>query len=445
MFVSSRLNMKRAVRLFALVTIVALGVLSLEAQEMTPTLSPDDIPEPMPLLDEGGYDIVNFLLLGADTTNPDNSGRTDVLTVISVNRTAGTVSMLSLPRDLYVYIPGYRVQRINTAFGWGETNLGEGTGAQLLIDTIQYNLGLQIDHYARVDFDGFRQIIDDLGGVEISVDCAIQDWRLREPDLDPTVEDNWEIFTLSVGVQTMDGDLALWYARSRRTSSDFDRGRRHQALLRALWHRIRGLNLIDQLSDVWPQVLETVQTDITLDDMLSLAPLALSLDTSHIASYLFRPNIEVTFWTSPEGASVLAPNRPAIAELEHQMIQPPTEHQLVREGARVEVVNASGVPELDQVAADRLAWEGFVPVVGDPASSYRDYTVIYDFTGQTKGSSLGTLQAALRVSNEGVIIEPDANRTVDFRVVIGGSYSSCTYGVLPPVTPTPEPEATAQP
>jgi LCP family protein required for cell wall assembly len=399
----------------------------------------------MPLVDEGDYDIVNFLLLGADTTNSDNSGRTDVLTIVSVNRTASTVSMLSLPRDLYVYIPGNRVARINTAFGWGETNLGEGQGAQLLIDTIRYNLGLEIDYYARVDFNGFHQIIDDLGGVEVSVDCAIQDWRLREPGLDQTVEDNWEIFTLPVGVHLMDGDLALWYARSRRTSSDFDRGRRHQALLRALWRRIRGLNLIDQISDVWPQVLETVETDIALEDMIGYAPLALSLDTSHIASYLFRPNIEVSFWTSPDGGSVLAPNRDAIAELERQMFEPPTEHQLVQEGARIEVINASGVRDLDDVAADRLAWEGFVPVIGEPTPNFRQYTVIYDFTGQTKGSSLGTLQRVLRVGDEGVIIEPDPNRTVDFRVVIGGSYYSCTHAVQPPVTPTPEPEATEQP
>jgi LCP family protein required for cell wall assembly len=353
--------------------------------------------------------------------------------------------MLSLPRDLYVYIPGYRVHRINTAFGWGETNLGEGEGPQLLIDTIRYNLGLEIDYYARVDFDGFRQIIDDLGGVELSVDCSIQDWRLREPELDPAVEENWEMYTLPVGVHTLDGDLALWYARSRRTSSDFDRGRRHQALLRALWQRVRGLNLVEQLADVWPQVLETVQTNLTLEDMLGFAPLALALDSSRIASYVFEPNVEVRFWRSPEGSSVLAPNREAIAALERLMFQPPTEHQLVREGARVEVVNASGMRGLDRVAADRLAWEGFVPTIGDPAPAYRDFTVIYDYTGQTKGSSLGTLQSVLRVGNEGLVIEPDPNRAVDFRVVIGGSYYACTHAVAPPSTPTPETEAITQP
>ncbi len=400
------------------------------AAQDAPADNPDAIPEAMPLLDNAGYDIENFLLLGSDTTNPVNAGRTDVIVILSVNRSAGTVSMLSLPRDLYVYIPGHRVYRINSAYGFGEH---DGTGGfVLLAETIRYNLGLQIDHYARVDFADFKTIVDALGGIELSVDCAIQDWRLKEPEIDPTIEDNWAMFTLPVGVYTMDGDLALWYARSRLTSSDFDRGRRHQALLRALWGRIRGLGLMEQLTDVWPQALEVVETDLQLSDMLNLVPLALALDPSRIASYTFRPNIETRKWLSPEGSDVLAPQRDAIRSLEQQMIEPPTEHQLARDNARVEIVNASGTAALAQVAADRLAWEGFVPQLATDAAAYQDATMIYDFTGQSKGSSLAALQAALRVRSENIILQPDPNRSVDFRVVIGGNYLSCTYGVAPP-------------
>jgi hypothetical protein len=299
---------------------------------------------------------------------------------------------------------------------------------------------LEINHYARVDFAEFKAIVDALGTIELSVDCAIQDWRLTEPELDPTVEDNWAMFTLPVGVHEMDGDLALWYARSRRTSSDFDRGRRHQALLRALWGRIRELNLLEQLSDIYPQVLETVETDLQLTDMLELLPLATGLDPSRIASYTFRPNIETRSWLSPEGSDVLAPQREAIRALELQMIQPPTEHQLVRENPRVELVNASGSPSMVHVAADRLIWEGFAPVTSGEVPTYQDRTMIYDYTGQSKSSSLSVLQAALRVRDEDVVIAPDPNRTVDFRVVIGGVYYSCTYNVaLPREIATEEP------
>jgi LCP family protein required for cell wall assembly len=426
-------------RLFFLLLLLMIGIAPLRAQEVTQAvggtvtdiIDPDAIPEPMPMLDYGGYDIENILLLGSDTTNPANAGRTDVMVIISVNRSTGTVSMLSIPRDLYVYIPSDRVYRINTAYGYGEHN---GTGGfETLGETIRYNLGINIDHYARVDFPDFRSIVDSLGGVEISVDCAIQDWKLKEADLDPTVENNWEMVTLPVGVHTMDGATALWYARSRRTSSDFDRGRRHQQLLRALWGRMRSLNLIDQLSDIYPQALEIVQTDLQLDDMISLVPVALSLDPTRLASYTFRPYIETEAWLSPEGSSVLVPQRSAIRALEQQMIEPPTAHRLLSDDPRVEIVNASGSRLMPQVAADRLAWEGFIPQIASDALPYQDATQIYDFTGQSKGSSLGTLKAALRVRDENIIVSPDPNRTVDYRVVIGGYYSSCTYNVAAPV------------
>lgn len=413
------------ITVFCVVAILSLGFSALAQDEATP------IPEPMPLVDEQDYDIVNFLLLGSDTTNPQNSGRTDVILIVSVNRTAGTVAFLSLPRDLYVYIPGWQSYRINTAYGHGELE-AEGHGIQLLKDTILYNLGIQIDYYARVDFNGFKNIIDSMGGVELTVDCAIEDWRLREPDLDPTVEDNWEMFTLPVGVHMMDSDLALWYVRSRRTSSDFDRGRRQQDMMRAIWRHVREMGLLNQLPDIWQQVTEMVETDITLPDMVSLVPLALNIDTSHIVSYTFHPNIEVKPWRSPEGSSVLVPIPEAIMDLEHKMVVPPTESQLVREGATVNIVNASGIRGLDRVAADRLAWEGFVPIISEEPAPYRDYTTIYDHTGRSKGSSLGTLKTILRVSDEAIVREPDANRDYDFQVVIGGSYYSCTHGVLPP-------------
>src|SRR4051812_20562019 len=202
--------MKHPARLILLLLFTLMAAIPLHAQDTSLVIpDPDAQPEAMPLLDNAGYTIENFLLLGSDTTNPVNAGRTDVMVIVSVNRTAGTVSMLSIPRDLYVYIPGYRVYRINSAYGYGEH---DGTGGfQLLSDTIRYNLGIQIDHYARVDFSDFKNIVDALGGVEISVDCAIQDWRLKEPDLDQTVADNWQKFTLPMGVYQMDGDLALWY------------------------------------------------------------------------------------------------------------------------------------------------------------------------------------------------------------------------------------------
>lgn len=427
--------MRRVIQV-SLCVLLLLCSLQVFAQDDTaPSLiieNPDETPPPMLTIEEGEYDIYNIMLLGSDTTNPQNAGRTDVIVILSINRTANTVSMLSLPRDLYVYIPGERVYRINSAYGYGEQS-GVG-GAELLRQTIAYNLGIQIDSYARVDFREFEEIVNALGGVDISVDCSIEDWRLTEPDLDPTVEDNWSMFLLPVGVHHMDGNLALWYARSRRTTSDFDRGRRHQALLRAMWHRLQDLGLLTQVAELWSQASEAVETDLQLDDIISLLPLASALDSSRIRSFTFRQNVEVRSWSSPEGSSVLVPNREAIQRLEQAMYQPASSRQFVREEPRIEIVNASGYGEMARVAADRLAWEGFIPVISTERPNFQERTTLVDYTGRTKGSSLDLLAAVLRVDNERISVEPTPEREVDFRVVLGGSYSACTYAQTLPLT-----------
>ena len=409
--------------------ILLLGVLPVLAWQGTD----DSIPAPMPVVDTTGSDIFNFLLLGSDTTNPQNSGRTDVIMVISINRTQGTAAFLSIPRDLYVYVPDAGMQRINTAYAQGEL-AREGDGPALLIETIRYNLGLHIDRYARVDFNDFKQIIDAVGGVDISVDCTIQDWRLIEPELDPAIEENWTKYTLPIGVHHMDGDLALWYARSRRTSSDFDRGQRQQEIMRALWRHLRGMGLLDQLPDVWPQLLEIVDTDISLADMAGLLPFAAVLDPSRVSSFTFHLNEEVVSWSAPDGAQVLLPQREALIKLMSNYVIPPTRLQIDVDLPTVRIVNASGEPDLALVAADRLNWKGFFVEIASDEAQHRQSVTIYDYTGQRKGNDLGDLKSALRVSDENVVVTPDANRQYDYEVILGSSYYACTRDVLIPDT-----------
>ncbi len=383
-----------------------------------PTLTPiRQTPTPAPTLDPSDYDIINIALLGSDTRG-GGSFRTDTIVIVSINRTEGTVSMLSIPRDLYVYIPGSGMQRINTAFYRGIEVDWPGGGPALFKDTVLYNLGIPLDYYALVDFDGFRQIIDTLGGVEVPVDCPLTDWRYMDGE--------WVSYFLPVGVHLMDGDTALWFARARTSSNDFHRNRRQQMLLRAIWRRALSLNILPQLPQLWSQITDVVETDIGLVQALELAPLAWELDTSRIESHFLGPN-ETDFAHSPGGASVLVPVwEPMSTVLEH-FYTPPTQNRLAAERPTIEVLNGTPFERWDEVAADRLAWEGFSPTAAGPADSqdYQD-TVLYDYTGRRKGSSLELLMAVLNVSEENVVIEPDPNREVDFRVVLGTSYNSCT-------------------
>ena len=419
---------KLAAVMLLLVYVLLSIATSVKGQE--PSEDEIQVPDASPIIDEGSYDIVNYVLLGSDTTNANN-GRTDVIVIVSVNRTTDTVALLSIPRDLYVYIPEYGMGRINSAYGYGELT-EEGTGFSRLHETIKYNLGLEIDGFARLNFTGFRTLVDSLGGIEVAVDCGIQDWRLREPGLDPQLEENWEMFTLPIGIHTLDGDLALWYARSRRTSSDFDRGRRHQVILRAMFSKIRTMGILEQVSDVWGQLLEIVDTNITFDSMVALGTTALSLRPNQLVSYTFRPTIEAVSWRAPDGAAVQLPLRDAVERLMQQFMTPATSLQIGQEQPHIQIVNASGINSLGQVAAERLAWEGFDVTISQESPAYQQQTTLVDYSGQSKGSSLAQLQSVLRIEDGNVSIEPMGDRSFDFVVTLGGDYYACTYNVAPP-------------
>ncbi len=375
-------------------------------------------------------DVVNFLLLGSDTSG-GGVGHTDVIILVSVNKREETVAMWHLPRDLFVYIPNHTMDRINLAYALGESSGYPGGGFGLMKETIRYNLGIEIDHYARVDFDDFMRIVEELGGLEVSVDCAIADWRLKSPDLDPTVEDNWEYYTLPIGRQRLTPYMALWYVRSRKTTNDLDRGRRQMDALRAMWYQAREQGLFAQVTQLWPDAVQVVETDMTLTDVLSLVPLAVSLDMNNIARYSGTLGEHYTPFVTPDDKrEVMLPERDKLLPLVEDFLTPPTVNRLGRQSVTVDVIDASAYGiGFDRVAADRLAWEGFAARVV-PATIDRplDLSVIYDFTGQTKGSALADLQRVLRVSDSQVIVQPDPNRTVDFRVEIGGAYNSCVYG-----------------
>ena len=382
------------------------------------------IPPPSPQL---GFDraVVNILLLGSDRRPQSSSFRTDVLIVVSIHPKKGVVAMLSIPRDLYVYLPGYSMQRINTAFSLGETIGYPGGGPALLADTIRYNLGIPIDHFARVEMDGFSRIVDTLGGVDVNVTCSYRDWRLKEPYLDANVVQNWRLYTASAGVVHMDGDLALWYARSRRLSSDFDRSRRQQEVLRAIYRQVLSLHLIPQLPTLYSELSDALTTDIGLADLLSLAPLSARIGSADIRSR-FIGRDEVTSWRVPvSGAQVLVPNPESLQALVAEAFDFESPDELVPEAAlTVEVINASKNATWGALAAERLNYAGFDAFVGPEASAPTSTTQLIDFGLATAEESQAILRA-FGLGSEQLASSPDPSSPFVYRLVIGDDYDPC--------------------
>jgi len=414
--------------------IVLLLSVCLQTNAQTPEADP--IPEAMPMMDEGNHDIINILLIGVANENISRAGLADSIMIVSVNRDLGLVSVLSLPRDLWVYIDGHGMDKLNTAHFYGEVDTDpEVTGASLLKETIRYNLGVEIDYYARINFLGLKDIIDTLGGLTITVDCALQDWKIIDPEGDKHDENNWELFTLWGGVHQIDGETALWYARSRRTSSDLDRSRRQQDILRAIWRTFQRRGLLNDLPTLYQHFINIVDTDITPDILLSFAPLALTIDTGDVEYYHMQIHHEIeNAFSAGEGKAILEMNRDAVVMLMQNLILPPTANQLASGHPTIAIVNASGIDDWGYVAAHRLELEGFKTVVLNEATNFREWNHIIDYTGADKGNPIATIQRVLRVTDEGVAVDPDPDREFDYKIYIGSNYGAtmCTRSIMPP-------------
>jgi LCP family protein required for cell wall assembly len=383
-----------------------------EALAVNPTALP-------PLTDK---ETINFLLIGSDK-RPGSSYRTDTLVIAIVWPKDGQVSLISIPRDLWIYIPTVGMQRINTAYQSGEITGYAGGGPGLLKDTIAYNMGIRIDHTAMVDFDGFRRIVDTLGGVEVPISCAFTDWRLIDPSYDPENENNWWLFTVGPGQVHMDGDLALWYARSRLRSNDFDRGRRQQEVLRTIFAKALQTDTLSKIPQLYNDFSSTIVTDLGLGDLLLMSPYAVNFTNANIRGYYIRPPY-VSSWMTPGGAAVLLPSE---AELNQMLIEATTlsPYAVERKTIKMDVQNGTPFDTWDALAASRLNYAGYQTSISN--ADRRDYTssVIIDFTPGQNPDQRQTIISTLNLNSANVISLPDTNSPVQYRVILGYDYEPC--------------------
>jgi LCP family protein required for cell wall assembly len=365
---------------------------------------------------------INFLLIGSDR-RPGGSFRTDTLVIAMLRPKEGQVSLISIPRDLWVYIPDYGNQRINVAYQQGELSGYPGGGPGLLEATVLYNLGIRIDHTAMVEFNGFQHIIDTLGGIDVPVACPYTDWRLIDPSYDPNIEANWWLYTVGPGLVHMDGDLALWYARSRMRSSDFDRGRRQQETLRAIYARVLQTGTISRLPALYKDLTSIVETDITLTEMLQLALYAPKLTNANFRSYYIRPPL-VTAWTTPGGASVQLPNEgPLSAMLQEAMA--PSQRAAERETITIEIQNGTPNEGWAELAASRLNYAGFETHIAPADRQDYTYSTLLDLNAVTDANRNNTILSALGLPQSNLAVIPDSSSPVNYRLILGADYNPC--------------------
>jgi len=261
---------------------------------------------------------MNILLLGVDRRgNNIATNNTDTLMVFHLEPEAKRAVILSVPRDLYVEIPGYGQRRINTAYALGRND--NTSGLALAAKTMSNTLGIPIDHTVLVDFKAAVILIDAIGGVDIDVPITISD---------PTYPDagsGYDPFYLAAGEHHLDGDTALKYARTRATTgADFARAARQRQLIVAIRDQVLRLDLLPDLiarsPQIWADVQGTVETDMSLAKILDLALTAKTVPRESI-TLSGIDQTTTTAYTTPEGAQVLLPDKKKIEELINGLLE----------------------------------------------------------------------------------------------------------------------------
>lgn len=334
------------------------------ASGVTPTVSPDNGGAIPAYTDVTRFTIV---LLGIDQ-RPGEKGpfRTDTVMVLSFDPVRKSAAMLSIPRDVYVEIPGYGSETINVANFFGDRDSYPGGGGpELARKTVERFLGIPIDRYVEVNFQAFNTVIDTIGPIEVCPSDHILDNNYPETE-------GYGVITVEFqpGCQELDSVKLLQYARVRHNAGDdFGRASRQQEVIKAVQKKVLSLggvsSMIGQAGTLWTALKDNIRTDLTYDEILQLANSAQGVT---IKSAVLLPKTETGGQLLPstlaDGRQVQSAVYEDVAKLVVQLFDAgqavPTNEQAQGEGAVLSVLNGTSVEGLAKRTADALTSKGFV-------------------------------------------------------------------------------------
>jgi hypothetical protein len=241
----------------------------------------------------------------------------------------------------------------------------------------------------------------------------------------PPTSQTEEEMILDPGAYHLDGTTALRYVRTRRGDSDFERESRQQQFLKGVWHQFRKASIIPKIPGLWSAMKGALATNLSLGDVLALAPVVLDLQPQHIRSrYIGRGQVES--WTTPEGAEVLLPIPDKIQQVVAGLYAPSSgnEDQPASEAAHIQIQNGTGRSQLATIAADQLGWYG-LDAVATGAADRTDYQNTQIVVLNDKPETVKVLVQAFKVKPQNVINGSEPDPAADIRVILGNDYDPC--------------------
>ncbi len=374
---------------------------------------------------------VTVLLLGLDYRDwaaDEGPSRSDTMILLTLDPLTKTAGMLSIPRDLWVSIPGFKHGKINTAYYLGDAYKLPGGGPALAVQTVEELLGVPINYYAQIDFGAFVRFIDEIGGVKIDVPGKVK------IDLLGGGLETKKVLTR--GTQVLPGEWALAYARARYTEGgDFDRAARQQQVIMAIRERLLSPEalptLIAKAPVLYNELASGINTNLTLDEVIQLALLAQTVPDENIYKGIIGTD-SVLFGKSPDGLDILIPIPDKIHVLRDRVFasagglgpETPGDSQarMQAEGAKIAVYNASRSPDLLGRTVDYLSSLGVtIAQSGESGQVYASTTII-DHSGNPH--TLKYLVDLMGISPNKIYLRFDPNNPIAIEVYLGDDWAS---------------------
>jgi LCP family protein required for cell wall assembly len=371
---------------------------------------------------------INVLIMGLDYRDWEaNEGppRSDTMMLLTLDPVTKTAGMLSIPRDLWVNIPGFGQNKINTAYFLGEANRLPGGGPELASRTVEEFLGIDVHYWAQVDFTAFVQFIDYIGGVKIDIPEKIKLSLLGTT----------KNVVLQPGVQTLTGEIALAYARNRTEGDgDFSRAQRQQTVVLAIRNQLLRADIqkifFGNPKGIWDIFSQNIHTNIPFVDAFNLGKLALQINPEQISQHVIAPPEYVTLETSPDGLSILKPITQNIRLLRDEIFSPSgivgpgavgadPSVLMQSEAARLGVYNGSTVSGLAG-ATDEYLRSLNVNVTDVGNADLVPATTIYDYTG--KPYTVEYLVNLMGIQPTRIFNSYDPTSSVDVAIVLGDDW-----------------------
>jgi LCP family protein required for cell wall assembly len=387
-----------------------------------------------------GKSRINILLLGLDYSTKrqaqdQGSPLSDTMILVTVDPLTQTIGAMSIRRDLWVNIPGFEYNKINAAYKLGEDyQLPEG-GAGLAMDTVESLLGVPIDFYARVDFNAFKRIIDEIGGVPITLQQPmLLDWM-----------GNGNKFWIEPGTYVMPGNYVLAYARTRDAEygdGDYARGNRQMEVISAIRDRVLNLNnlatLVARAPAIYNEISAGVQTNMTLDQAVQLAYLMAQIPRENMSTYNISQN-EAPGEITPDGIYILRVIPDQLRLLRDQMftasgvaaapIVLATEGVIsttsdplplaITENARIQILNGTNVGGLAEETMAFLNTKGLTNITTGNTDLTESTRIILHNPVQ---NTLSYLAATMGVPNSRINMQ--ASDAFDITVIIGNDWAT---------------------